>query len=204
LLDDTGLTVRAAMASLAAIGHPMTLTVDRWRQIATRPISDVYEALVHAPLTPDQWQVVEDVWLETYVSGLPDVRLNPMAMIALDAAASHGATQSIVSLHLQSELRDHVAALGIADRFTHISGSHGDWVGARPSKAIEVATQLADLGIGASEALMIGDMADDGREAGEAGVAVVLVPTGDTSRERLVASGFPVADSLIEAVRAHL
>ena len=44
-------------------------------------------------------------------------------------------------------------------------------------------------------------MKDDGDEATKAGVPVVLVPTGDTSRERLSASGYPIADSLLDAVR---
>jgi hypothetical protein len=44
-------------------------------------------------------------------------------------------------------------------------------------------------------------MADDGREGVEAGVQVILVPTGDTSKARLIASGYPVADSLLDAVR---
>ncbi|MDR0848799.1 MAG: HAD hydrolase-like protein [Propionibacteriaceae bacterium] len=204
LLDDTPATVRAAMAGLNAIGHPVDLTVESWREIATRPLHDIYERLVGSPLNLDQWKIVEDVWLETYVSSLSTVSLNPTALPALDEAASRGITSSIVSLHLETELRAHVEALGIADRFTHIRGSQDMGAGIRPSKADEVDGQLADLGIRPDEAAMIGDMADDGREGVEAGVHVVLVPTGDTSKRRLVASGFPVADSLLDAVRVVL
>jgi len=202
LLDDTALTVRAAMAGLEAIGHPRKLSVSMWRQIATRPLRNIYSRLVDSPFDFDQWQVVEQVWLETYLAGLSHVSLNPTARIALGEAASRGITQSIVSLHVESELRAHVTALGISDLFTHISGSHVNWHGERPSKAAEVRSQLADMGVSPHQTLMVGDMEDDGREADEAGVRAVLVPTGDTSRERLVASGYPVANSLVEAVRS--
>ena len=201
LLDDTPLTVQAAMAGLAAIGHPVDLTVETWRQIATRPLHDIYGPLVGRPLEIDQWITVEDVWMQTYISHLSSVGLNPMALAALDEAEAHGITSSIVSLHLESELRAHVEALGMTKRFTHISGSQDIGVGIRPSKADEVRSQLAHVGLRPDEAGMIGDMTDDGREATTAGVHVVLVPTGDTSKARLVASGFPVADTLLDAVR---
>jgi len=201
LLDDTALTVRSARAALAAIGHPRQVSVADWRRIATRPLCIVYEQLVDGPLTSDQWQVVETVWARTYLDGLSGVGLNPTARAALAEAHARGITQSIVSLHTETELRAHVAALGMTDLFTHVTGSHGNWGGHRPSKAAEVRSQLADLDLPPSQALMIGDMEDDAREAGEAGTAVVLVPTGDTSEERLLASGYPVADSLIGAVR---
>jgi len=201
LLDDTALTVRSAMAALDAIGQPKNLTVDMWRQISTRPLRDIYTRLVEAPLHADQWQVLEHVWLDTYLAGLSEVDLNPMAREALDEAASAGMTQSIVSLHVESELRANVEAMGIANLFTHISGSRRIGNVERPPKSAEVRSQLADLGVDPHEALMIGDMEDDAREADDAGVRVVLVPTGDTSRERLIASGYPVSDSLTDAVR---
>ena len=200
LLNDTALTVRSAMAALDAVGQPKNLTVDMWRQVSTRPLRETYTRLVDTPLGEDQWQVLENVWMATYVSGLPEVGLNPMARQALDDAASAGLTQSIVSLHIESELRANVEAMGIANVFTHISGARSVSQCVRPPKSAEVRSQLADLGLDPWQVVMIGDMVDDAREASEAGVRVVLVPTGDTSRERLVASGYPVADSLVDAV----
>jgi len=206
LLDDTPLTVRAAVAALQAIGHPQSLDLRQWRRIATRPLTEVYTHLVDGPISAPQWETIERVWLSVYLQGLPDIGLNPLAWAALDEAADRGMSGSIVSLHKQGELRAHVAALGLADRFTHISGTCIDdtWAGARPSKAAAIRMQLDELGVAPDQALMIGDMEDDAREAAAAGTAVVLVPTGDTSRERLIASGYPVAESLLDAVRGVL
>jgi len=201
LLNDTGLTVRSAMAALDAIGQPKNITIEMWRQISTRPLRNIYTSLVDVPIEAGQWQVLEQTWLSTYVAGLPAVALNPMARQALDQAASAGMTQSIVSLHTEPELRADVQAKGIANVFTSISGSRRAGNVERTPKAAEVRSQLADLRVDPAQAIMIGDMVDDAREADEAGVRAVLVPTGDTSRERLVASGYPVADSLTDAVR---
>jgi phosphoglycolate phosphatase-like HAD superfamily hydrolase len=200
LLDDTALTVRAAGAALAAIGVPRELTVEHWREIAVRPIYTTYTGLAGAELTPDQWRVIQDVWLATYVAGADAVGLNPAALAALDQATALGMTQSIVSLHKEDVLHEHAADLGIADRFTAISGTRGPWTSGNHSKAGEVRHQLSGLGIDPAHALMIGDMVDDAHQARDAGVAVVLVPSGDTSLTRLVASGYPVAESLVAAV----
>lgn len=204
LLSDTALNVRSVIAGLAAIGKPRDLTVDQFRRLATRPLRSIYTDLLGTPLGQDEWDTVEAVWLATYVDGLVDAALSDGAVAALDEVAARGWTQSIVSLHVEAELVAHVAALGLTGRFTHVSGSLGSWGSTRKSKADEVRGQLAGLGLEPEQALMIGDMIDDGLQARAAGTAVVLVPTGDTSRERLLASGFPVADSLLSAIRGEL
>ena len=201
LLDDGNLTVRAAQAALAAVGHPMELTRPIWRQVATRPLEITYEKLAGTTLTASQWQTINTVWLETYLAGFGEVALNPLARPALAEAAAHGLTQSIVSLHFEKELLHDVAALGVDGYFTSVTGSHGGGIGVSLSKADIVQNQLAELGIEPQQALMIGDMKDDGDEATKAGVPAILVSTGDTSRERLVASGYPIADSLLDAVQ---
>jgi len=201
LLDDTWLTVHAASAVLKAYGRPRTLTVDMWREIATRPLIDTYVRLLGMEIDTEQWASLAGIWLDAYQSRFPEVGLNPTAQLALDEAGAAGMTQSIVSLNTQAELSREVAALGIAGLFTHVSGSRQSHGPDRSPKSAEILSQLEDLRVDPHQALMIGDMVDDAREAVEAGVRVLLVPTGDTSRERLIASGYPVADSLADAVR---
>ena len=201
LLDDTWLTVHAASAVLEAFGRPGPITIDMWREVATRPLIDTYAHLLGMGVDTEQWESLARIWFDVYQSRFPEVGLNPMARLALDRAAAAGMTQSIVSLNTQTELSREVEALGITGLFTHVSGSCESHGPDRSPKSAEVHSQLADLGVDPRQALMIGDMEDDAREASEAGVRVVLVPTGDTSRERLLASGYPVADSLTDAVR---
>ncbi len=201
LLADTALTVKAATAAFEAIGRPVEITVERWRQIVTRPIRITYETLAGGPLDPPVWKELTDVWLEAYIAGLPSVGLNPLTLAALDEADRRGMTQSIVSLHFQSELRADVAAQGIADRFVDISGTPEYTDGKDGSKAERVLAQLAAIGVDPAQALMIGDMEDDGNEGRRAGASAILVTTGDTSRERLLAGAYPVADSILDAVR---
>ncbi|MCL2785252.1 MAG: HAD hydrolase-like protein [Propionibacteriaceae bacterium] len=202
LLDDTALTVRAAMAGLAAIGHPREISLEQWRQVATRPLLNTYKALMTAPLLPQHWKTIEDVWHEVYRTNFTDVQLNETTLASLDEAQSRGMTQSIVSLHRETILQEDVASFGITDRFTHITGTTQGFSEKYVSKADEVRTQLADLNLDPSQVVMIGDMIDDAAEGVAAGVEVILVPVGDTSASRLTASGYPTAESLMDAVRS--
>jgi phosphoglycolate phosphatase-like HAD superfamily hydrolase len=202
LLADTALTVRAANAALAAAGLADVageVTVARWREVADRPISVTYDALVGRALEPDEWRTVVRAWVDCYRQGIAAVGLADGAMDALAAVAGHGWTQSIVSLHEEPVLRADVAAKGIADRFLDIVGARPEgWLGDR--KTTMLAAHLAAHGLDPAATVVIGDMVDDATAAQCAGTRVVLVPTGDSSAERLRASGHAVADGLLEAV----
>ncbi|MDR2975227.1 MAG: HAD hydrolase-like protein [Propionibacteriaceae bacterium] len=204
LLDDTPLTVKAATVSLAAINHPVRLTVDQWREVATRPVTRTYETLCGAPLDEAQFRILNQSWLSTYCSGEAEVGLNPTAVAALELARSAGVTQSILSLYLEPQLRARVTQLGVADHFTDIWGTRDGWKNLQATKADRMLAQLAAVGVSPDEALVIGDMVDDGDEAVSIGASATLVSTGDTSHQRLAASGFPVASTLVAAVRPAL
>ncbi|MDR2895667.1 MAG: HAD hydrolase-like protein, partial [Propionibacteriaceae bacterium] len=97
--------------------------------------------------------------------------------------------------------RDNVAHFGIEGYFADISGLPADYGFGPATKADRMLAQLKTLGVDPGAALMIGDAIDDAVEAAAAGVPAVLVATGDTSMERLLSSGYRVADSLLAAVR---
>jgi len=206
LLGDTALTVRAANAALAAAGLAEVageVTVARWRDVAVRPINLTYEALVGRALEPDEWATIVDAWVGCYRAGFATVGLVEGAEQALAAVARHGWSQSIVSLHHQSALRGDVARQGIAGRFLDIVGaSTNDWTPGRHSKATMLAAHLAAHGLDPATTVVIGDMVDDATAADHVGAQAILVPTGDTSAERLRATGHAVAPSLAAAVAA--
>ncbi|MCL2316997.1 MAG: HAD family hydrolase [Actinomycetia bacterium] len=201
LLADTLLSVHAVEATLASLGLSIPVTVERWRDVATRPVEVSFRALIGHDLTLPQWHAAEDAYLDAYVAGVAEVGLTPGALDALTRLREAGLSQSIVSLHPQDALEADIARLGVAHHFGTIAGrgpvgSHGGF----PDKADLVREQAGLLGVDIGRTVLFGDMVDDATSAHRAGAQGVLVATGDTSRERLVASGFPVVDTLAEAV----
>jgi phosphoglycolate phosphatase-like HAD superfamily hydrolase len=202
LLADTDLTVASANAAFSAIGQPVHVTKAAWQRHTTRPIRATYDALAGRQLAEPEWQVIQTVWMSHYLAGFPQVPLASDAVPALDLAAQLGLSQSIVSLHLASELTGHVAARGVSHRFVRITGAPDQaGAGGTPSKATLLATHLTALDLAPAQVLMVGDMADDALAAAAVGAQAVLVATGDTSAERLAATGFPVAPDLVAAIR---
>ena len=68
-------------------------------------------------------------------------------------------------------------------------------------KAGHLARHLDELGVPGDRAVLIGDSLDDALAAESVGAAAVLYTGGFTHPARLRASGRPVADTLVEAVR---
>jgi phosphoglycolate phosphatase-like HAD superfamily hydrolase len=83
--------------------------------------------------------------------------------------------------------------------FTRIDGLRTEVGG--DLKAGHLARHLAELGIPGDRAVLIGDSLDDGAAADSVGAASVLYTGGFTDPARLRASGRPVADTLVAAVR---
>ncbi|MDR1266324.1 MAG: HAD hydrolase-like protein [Propionibacteriaceae bacterium] len=201
LLADTLLTLASANAALAALGVTDEVTLERWRELVDRPVRPTYDRLAGRALTDDDWDVVNRVWLACYKSGLSKIGLADDASAALDLVRRRGWTQSIVSLHRCGQLQRDVAAFGLTDRFLEVVGSDQSlWASGHDSKGELLAARLEALGLDPAQVLVIGDMTDDAVAAQYAGAEAVLVPTGDCSRARLEASGFPVADNLVAAL----
>ncbi len=92
-----------------------------------------------------------------------------------------------------------LAGLGVRDCFDTIEGP--ETIGAiKPDPAMLEAC-LAAMSVGKDEALYVGDMTIDAETGSRAGVRVVLVAGGSSSRSELLATGCPVVDDLSGLVR---
>ncbi|HET7295405.1 MAG TPA: HAD-IA family hydrolase [Vicinamibacteria bacterium] len=96
--------------------------------------------------------------------------------VAEGLAALAGRTLAVLSNKPGPMCRTILGGLGIAPLFARIWGA-GDFPGRKPDPA-PLQLLLADLGVSAGEALLVGDSAVDVQTARAAGVAVVGVPWG--------------------------
>jgi phosphoglycolate phosphatase-like HAD superfamily hydrolase len=197
LFADGDLTVAAANVALARFGAgPITRTW--WREHAARPIQGTYFRAVGRDLSPTEWRQVQADWIARYTAGLKETALSDGARQALDTFAAQGWSQAIVSMHPLDHVLADVAAAGLTRYFSQIAAPGFDHQGA--PKAELLAKHLLDCGIEPDQAVMIGDLPDDGAAASQVGLRAVLVATGDSSRARLEATGLPVVDNLYQAV----
>jgi phosphoglycolate phosphatase-like HAD superfamily hydrolase len=139
---------------------------------------------------------LDKIFHDAYRVGLTTTAL---AADAKDAIRSWTGTQSLLSMWFHEELVPALETYGLTGMFTRVDGLRTQIGG--DLKAGHLALHLAELGLAGGDAVLIGDSLDDGSAADSVGAACVLYTGGFTDPSRLRASGRPVADSLVEAVR---
>ncbi|MBT2451986.1 HAD family hydrolase [Streptomyces sp. ISL-43] len=197
LLDDNAARLRAVNDSLVALGVA-PIGMARYRRAFCVPVPDFYARLLGRPLTAAECQTADGVFQQRYPDyAKTDSRLMPGAFDALRTWSAAGHTQSLLSLHSHDDLRDEVARLGLAGRFTLVDGRRGPTGG---SKAESMRRHVKRLPLHPSRIVAIGDTQDDARAAAAAGIPAVLLSSGAQLADTLAGAGTPVAHSFAEAV----
>ena len=195
LLDDLDLVVAATNASLATAGGPV-VTADEHRRDFRRPVADYYAYALGRPVDSDEFVRLDRAFHDAYRAGLLECALAPDA---LDAIRAWPGTQSLLSMWFHDELVPEVTRRGLVNLLLRVDGLRSEVGGDR--KAGYLAAHLAALCVDPADCVLIGDSVDDAHAAEEAGAACVLYAGGFTEPSRLVATGLPVAETLVEAVK---
>ncbi|MEV4011389.1 HAD hydrolase-like protein [Nonomuraea angiospora] len=170
------------------------MTADGFRAVYTRPIWVAYERMLGRPLTEGEWELLDDGFHEHYF------RLSDACALAADAElalANWTGTQSLCSMAPHAHLVPKVDSFGITRHFTRIDGLLGTTGG---EKAAHMTAHIKAIGIDPAKVLVIGDSVDDGLAARHVGARAVLYTGGMTTRAELASVGFPVVDTLSDAL----
>ena len=194
LLDDTALVVAATNTTLGLLGG-RAVSVEEHRRGFARPVAAYYATLLGRPVGDDDFAALDEAFHAAYRAGLDDVAL---AADARDAMAAWGGTQSLLSMFFHDDLVALLRKHALDAAFGRVDGRRA-LVDGGP-KAPHLAAHLAALGVAPADAVMVADTLDDAEAAQAVGTAIVLYDGGLTSRDRLVATGAPVASTLVEAV----
>ena len=195
LLNDLSLVVASTNAALANAAGPL-VTAEEHRAQFRRPISDYYAEVLGRALDAEEYARLDKLFHDAYRVGLASCGL------AADAAAAMrvwAGSQSLLSMWFHDELVPVVDNHGLTAMFRRIDGLRSSVGGDR--KAGHLARHLAELGVDGRETVLIGDSIDDAEAADSVGAHCVLYTGGFTDPGRLRAAGWPVADSLTEAVQ---
>ncbi|GAA3738904.1 HAD-IA family hydrolase [Plantactinospora mayteni] len=194
LLDDLTLVVAATNVALAGAGGP-EVTAEEHRTQFRRPIADYYAEVLGRAVDTEEFGRLDQLFHEAYRVGLASCEL---AADATTAIRTWTGTQSLLSMWFHDELVPAVDRYGLTALFRRVDGLRGTVGGER--KAGHLARHLAAFGVRGTSTVLIGDSIDDAEAAESVGARCVLYTGGFTDSARLRAAGWPVADSLTEAV----
>lgn len=194
LFHDIEAVVGATNEVFTPYGLP-EMTADGFRAVYTRPIWVAYERMLGRPLREGEWEILDKGFHDSYF------RLMAACALAADAEAalkSWDGTQSLCSMAPHDHLVPTIEAFGIQTFFTRVDGLTG---GTGGEKSAHMAAHLTAMDARPQEILVIGDSVDDGMAARHVGARAVLYTGGMTTRAELEAVGFPVVDTLTEALK---
>jgi phosphoglycolate phosphatase-like HAD superfamily hydrolase len=198
LLDDNEAVLAAVNSVCAAFGRE-PVTLDEWRGMFRRPIRHSYQDLLGRELDAAEWALLDRQYHDAYRELLHTCGLAEDGMRALRAWQRDGRSQSLLSMWFHEELLPLVSEFGLDEFFTRVDGLRHETGGG--SKAEHLLEHLEAAGVEPGAVALIGDVTDDAVAAREAGAHCVLVSTGMASRDALVKTGVPVADSISGALR---
>ncbi|ASY33164.1 HAD family hydrolase [Streptomyces sp. CLI2509] len=201
LFHDMDAVLGATNAAFAELALPglRSLTLERYRELYQVPVTEFYEALMGRAPTPAEWELMDGTFQRHYARESVRCGLTAGAVDVLDRWRDSGRSQSLLSMYGHEDLVPLVEGFGIADRFVRVQGRTGPSGGSKAEHLVRHLAALAD-DVAPARTVVIGDAADDGHAARAAGARAVLYTGGSHSRASLARTGFPVADSLAEAV----
>lgn len=197
LLDDNDAVVAAVNTVCAAYGREH-IDLDRWRSVFGRPLLQAYERVLERALDEHDWARIDVLYHEAYRELLHTCGLARGVPELLRQWSEGDRTQSLLSMWFHDELVPLVTEFDLAPLFARIDGLRADAGGG--SKAVHLDEHVTSLGLDPAGVVLIGDVTDDAHAAEQVGAGCVLLTTGVMSRKRLEDTGFPVVDSIAEAL----
>jgi phosphoglycolate phosphatase-like HAD superfamily hydrolase len=199
LFDDLHVVVEAVNAGIAPLGI-RSITVEDYRTHYTRPVKVFYERLTGGEISNRDWLDLDRRFHDAYRDLLPTAGLSADAVEALTAVSEIPAGQSLLSMYPHHDLVPLVERLGVSSYFQRIDGLRGER-GARKAGFLEAHLRDVMADEDPSTVLLIGDATDDAVAAAHVGAPAVLIDNGSHHRDELESMGFPVASSLLDALR---
>jgi len=204
LFDDFEIIVESVNASLRRLGAgPIDASV--YRALYRRPMDLFYEAVLGRPVHAEEMAAVDRDFHRSYHDSMSRAGLAGDALDAVRLAAARGATQSVLSMWWEDRLVDTVGWLGLGEYMVAVAGRRS---GPATTKAEPLARHLRRLGKlvprSGGYVVLVGDVTDDAAAARACNVGCVLYDGGSLERSALEAEGFPVVNTLVEAVEKAL
>lgn len=195
VLDDMQAGLESVNDMLAARSLPVLNGVDAMREVFDFPVREYYLRLGFDFEKESYDDVLAPCWVEGYLSRGALMRIFPAVFPVVETFRRAGLHQSVLSASEKAMLEQQLAERGGTGLFDEIWGTgsiyaHGKldlarlWREAHPE----------------ARAVMLGDTTHDAETAACLGADCILIAAGYHSRQRLLACGVPVVDTLEECL----
>jgi phosphoglycolate phosphatase len=169
-------------------------TPEHYASIFRFPVSDYYQE-IGWDFEKVPFETVSDAFIGEYERRKLECPVRADGVALIKELDERGMPQSIISAMKQDYLRDIVRRHAIFDHFVTVRGLDDHHARGK----LDIGRQwMAELALPPEKVLMIGDTLHDYELAQALGIDCALVPSGHQSKERLLASGATVYDSLSE------
>lgn len=194
LLDDLAYGMSVRNRIFPDFDLPTIESVEEYHRQFTFPIRLYYE---RAGVTDENFVEVAHAWMAEYVRGFPTVPLHADAREALEKLSQMGVRQVVLSATKRDMLREQIAQFDIQHYFYDVRGLGDIYAGSKEDIGRQY---LKSCGIAPEETLMLGDTLHDADVARAIGAKCILIPRGHQSRKTLETAGFPIAQTLMDAL----
>ncbi|MGD0785023.1 MAG: HAD hydrolase-like protein [Sedimentisphaerales bacterium] len=197
LLDDAWLCVQILNQMLSGRGMKTT-TLAQYQIDFDFPVISYYVKLGF-DFKKESFDDIAHEYIAAYKSGQVKCRLRDGVVDIIKALKDKGFSQSVLSASQKSSLIEAMGIFGLKDFFENIEGLDDYYAHSK----IDIGRKLMEnLSLGGKEVLLVGDTTHDYEVACLLGADCLLLPAGHQSKERLIACGARVCDSLDEAFKS--
>lgn len=195
LLDDLDIAHEAMVRMQSKRGmEPMDRA--HYQSIITFPISAYYIA-AGFDFDVEPFAQLADDFVANYHALFPQCNIHKDAVPTLDYFQSKGYTQSVLTAGPQDKTISQLDGFGILSYFTTVTGDDNH----HASGKIKLAKpHMNKLQIQSDQVVFIGDTTHDMEVAQAIGCRCILVAFGHQDRQRLKATGCPVAESFQDII----
>ena len=175
LLDDVACSVQSINVVLGEFGLPEVPDLETYRSGFGWPARDYYARLGFDVGPGGNFEAAATRYLSLFAEAVPDARLQPNAVAALETIRARGVRQVLLSATVEATLHRQIAPHGVSSMFDEIFGTADAYT---PSKAGIVRDWLAGSSLDAEEIVIIGDTNHDHEIAAALGVRFIAYSLG--------------------------
>jgi len=198
LLDDAWLCVEILNRMLTRRGMK-TVTLTQYQIDFDFPIIDYYVKLCF-DFEKESFDNIAREYICAYESQRSKCHLRDGVVNIIKTLKAEGVLQSVLSASQRSSLVEALELFRLTDFFENVAGLNDYYAHSK----IDIGKNLMkNLAASPKKVLLIGDTTHDYEVACELGSDCLLVPAGHQSKERLLACGAKVCDSLDEVFQAR-
>ncbi|MBU1011544.1 MAG: HAD hydrolase-like protein [Bacteroidetes bacterium] len=191
LLDDT-IICKSIINNLLEQRNLPKLSLQKYKEIFTFPVKDYYHK-AGFDFTQEDFEIPANEFIVSYTDKVKLAKLHQEATKVLEYFKSGNIKQFILSAMEQNSLKKSIEQYGIYHYFQAIYGISDHYAHSKTANAKRL---ISDYDLNPSEVCLLGDTVHDHEVAELIGCQCILIADGHQTKNRLIATGRIVYDSL--------